>query len=545
MDPIEPLVDIHCHLIPAIDDGSEELGRNLGHGPHGSGRRHPHHRRHAASVGRLRRQRRRYHSRRTLELQRFLAEQGVPLAVLPGADVRIEAGMVSMLLAGSVLSLADRRRHVLLELPHEMYMPLEHLLAELKSAGMVGILSHPERNQGILATPHVVPPLVDAGCLMQVTAGSLLGAFGGRVQQYTETLITQGLAHFVSTDAHGTKNRRPLLREAYQRMAQLAGPEMALELCAAIRRPWRPGSPSPPAAARRSRRPKPAGLDGSEPADDLCRTNRGGTGSRADGPDHLGRDRLDRRHFSCRRLNPLRRPRHRAGRTNEPAAPLSAARISHCPSTKACSPSWPNCSSICRACSACRRGASRSKFTCFAANKRTAVIWGSGCRRFLIAGHCSSKAADPGKIYAYKSKDLAVDVRHECTHGLLHCVLPMVPLWLDEGLAEYFEVPEEQRAFANGHLKWTRLDGRIGRVPKLVQLEAKRDVSEMSGTDYRHAWAWCHFMLHGPPEARAELVDFLADIRAGTPPGKLSDRLERRLPGLDKRLAQHFKNWKR
>jgi hypothetical protein len=155
------------------------------------------------------------------------------------------------------------------------------------------------------------------------------------------------------------------------------------------------------------------------------------------------------------------------------------------------------------------------------------------------------KGSGPGKIYAYQSKELAVDVRHECTHGLLHSALPMVPLWLDEGLAEYFEVPEDQRAFGNPHLKWVRLDARLGRIPKLAQIEAKREVSEMSSTDYRHAWAWTHFMLHGPPEAREELIKFLADIRANNPPGKLSERLERRLPGVDKRLADHFKNWKR
>ncbi len=155
------------------------------------------------------------------------------------------------------------------------------------------------------------------------------------------------------------------------------------------------------------------------------------------------------------------------------------------------------------------------------------------------------KGGGPGKVYAYQSKDLAVDVRHESTHGLLHSVLPLVPLWLDEGLAEYFEVPDDQRAFGNPHLKWIRLDARLGRIPKLVQIEAKRDVSEMNSTDYRHAWAWTHFMLHGPPEAHEELVKFLADIRASNPPGKLSERLERRLPGVDKRIADHFKNWKR
>ncbi len=155
------------------------------------------------------------------------------------------------------------------------------------------------------------------------------------------------------------------------------------------------------------------------------------------------------------------------------------------------------------------------------------------------------KGAGPGKVYAYQSKDLAVDVRHESTHGLLHSALPLVPLWLDEGLAEYFEVPEDQRAFGNPHLKWVRLDSRLGRIPKLAQIEAKRELSEMSSTDYRHAWAWAHFMLHGPPEAHEELLKFLAEIRTGSPPGKLSERLERRLPGVDKRIAEHFKNWKR
>jgi hypothetical protein len=155
------------------------------------------------------------------------------------------------------------------------------------------------------------------------------------------------------------------------------------------------------------------------------------------------------------------------------------------------------------------------------------------------------KGSGPGKVYAYQSKDLAVDVRHESTHGLLHSVLPMVPLWLDEGLAEYFEVPEDQRAFANPHLKWIRLDARLGRIPKLAQIEAKRDLAEMTSADYRHAWAWTHFMLHGPTEAREELVKFLGDIRANNPPGKLSERLERRLPGVDTRIADHFTNWKR
>jgi protein-tyrosine phosphatase len=168
---------------------------------------------------------------RTAELQKFLNDQKIPLKVLPGGDVRIEAGMVRMIREGKVMSLADHQKHVLLELPHEMYIPLERLLAELAAAKMVGILSHPERNQGILAAPQVLRPLVEAGCLLQVTAGSLVGAFGPHIQKFTEDLIVQGLVHFVSTDAHSPKNRRPLLRRAFEHVAEITDFETATDLC--------------------------------------------------------------------------------------------------------------------------------------------------------------------------------------------------------------------------------------------------------------------------------------------------------------------------
>jgi hypothetical protein len=76
-------------------------------------------------------------------------------------------------------------------------------------------------------------------------------------------------------------------------------------------------------------------------------------------------------------------------------------------------------------------------------------------------------------------------------------------------------------------------------------LEKKDDLSGMRGKDYRSAWAWVHFMLHGPPEARQELVGFFGDIRAHTPPGRLSGRLNRRVPHLSRRFADHFRGWNR
>ena len=152
---------------------------------------------------------------------------------------------------------------------------------------------------------------------------------------------------------------------------------------------------------------------------------------------------------------------------------------------------------------------------------------------------------DVAMVFAYRSKEFAVDVRHECTHALLHASLPMVPLWLDEGLAEYFEISPAKRAFDNPHISSVRWSTRLGTYTKMEKLERVGDLSRMGGSEYRNAWAWVHFMLHGPTEAHDELVRFLADIQAQTPPGLLSRRLAQRLPDLERRFAQHYRRWRR
>lgn len=154
------------------------------------------------------------------------------------------------------------------------------------------------------------------------------------------------------------------------------------------------------------------------------------------------------------------------------------------------------------------------------------------------------KARGPGIVLAYLHSGLATDVRHEGTHALLHAALPMVPLWLDEGLAEYFEVAPKERARGNSHLTSVRWAARFGIVPKLDELEQFDGIDDMDSSDYRHAWAWVHFMFHGSREGHAELVRYLEDIRNAVPPGQLSDRLRRRLPDVERHFIEHFRSWK-
>jgi protein-tyrosine phosphatase len=167
---------------------------------------------------------------RTQRLQRFLVRHGISLKVLPGADVRVEPDLVSRIRQGEVVTLADHGRHVLLELPHERYVPLDNVLDSLAQHAMTGILSHPERNQGLLREPETVSALVRRGCLMQVTAASLMGTYGTRARDFAEQMLSDGNVHFVATDAHGPKTRRPFLRPAFERVCCLAGDATAIDL---------------------------------------------------------------------------------------------------------------------------------------------------------------------------------------------------------------------------------------------------------------------------------------------------------------------------
>lgn len=151
------------------------------------------------------------------------------------------------------------------------------------------------------------------------------------------------------------------------------------------------------------------------------------------------------------------------------------------------------------------------------------------------------KGRGPGMVFAHQGTDFEVDVRHESTHALLHASFETVPLWLDEGIAEYFEVPKEKRSSENPHLATIRALLRQGTLPRLDALEGITDLKDMGRDEYRDAWAWVHFMIHGPREAHAELISYLKDCQDGSDPEKLASRLRRRVPDLERRMTEHFK----
>jgi len=100
-----------------------------------------------------------------------------------------------------------------------------------------------------------------------------------------------------------------------------------------------------------------------------------------------------------------------------------------------------------------------------------------------------------------------------------------VPLWLDEGLAEYFEVPPDREGNNAQHVRQLRQAWSNGRQPNLTRLESLGQVQQMTPAEYREAWAWVHLMLQGSPEAKAVLVQYLQLLRTSPNPGPLQPRL--------------------
>jgi protein-tyrosine phosphatase len=223
--------DIHCHIVPSIDDGAADLATALAMArqavedgtstviatPHQLGGNH-HITADAIRGG-------------VSTLKRELETAGIPLTVLPGADVRIEPELPALLKNGTVVTLADRGRHVLLELPHDIYVPIEPLLQALNKQGLTGILSHPERNRGLMAAPQIIESLVARGCLMQITAGSLLGGFGSTAKRIATNCVQKRLVHFVASDAHDTVRRPFGLATAFAAISALADESLAMTVC--------------------------------------------------------------------------------------------------------------------------------------------------------------------------------------------------------------------------------------------------------------------------------------------------------------------------
>jgi tRNA A-37 threonylcarbamoyl transferase component Bud32 len=144
-------------------------------------------------------------------------------------------------------------------------------------------------------------------------------------------------------------------------------------------------------------------------------------------------------------------------------------------------------------------------------------------------------------VFTHWGQSVREDLRHEYTHGLLHSAMKRVPLWLDEGLAEYFEVSGPQPGGINREYA-TKLSALLaqGWRPNLKRLEGLGDDAQMRRSDYQEAWAWVHFMLHGSPEGKHVLLSYLKDLRNSPDPKPISKRLSLECPDFQERSMSYM-----
>jgi protein-tyrosine phosphatase len=224
------VIDLHCHILPGIDDGAADMDVSVAMArafvadgvttvactPHilpgvynntGPGI--------LTAI-------------ETLQLALTLA--GVPLTLVSGADVHLVPNMAGGLKSGALLSLAGTR-YVLVEPPHHVMPPrLENAFFDLLSSGYVPILTHPERLTWIKDHYDTVCKLATNGVLLQVTGGSLTGAFGKSARYWADRLLDEGRVHILATDSHDVTRRPPELSRARDYVAKKFGDREAVKM---------------------------------------------------------------------------------------------------------------------------------------------------------------------------------------------------------------------------------------------------------------------------------------------------------------------------
>jgi protein-tyrosine phosphatase len=224
------LIDLHCHLLPGIDDGAKTLDLSLAMARMASADGittiacTPHilpgvYNNSGPAI------------RAAVALLRdAIAQAGIPIRLLTGADVHIAPDLVAQLRDGRALTLNDTR-YFLLEPPHHVLPPrLEDHIFGLQTAGFVPILTHPERLSWLDQHYDSVKRLVYSGVLMQLTAGSLMGRFGRRPRYWAERMLDEGFCSLLASDGHNTEQRAPRLAEGRDIVARRLGEEEAMNV---------------------------------------------------------------------------------------------------------------------------------------------------------------------------------------------------------------------------------------------------------------------------------------------------------------------------
>lgn len=218
------MIDIHCHILPGVDDGAKHMEESLSmaraavkNGIH-TIIATPHHKN-----GIYNNPRKSVLADLKL-LNKRIEEENIPLSIVPGQEVRIYGEVIEGIEQEEILTVNETSRYVLIELPaNDVPLYTRQLLFDIQMNDYVPIIVHPERNTVLREQPSKLYEFVKNGALTQITAGSLIGKFGTKIESFTKELIEHNLTHFVASDAHNLRSRPFNMKEATQEIKKRYG----------------------------------------------------------------------------------------------------------------------------------------------------------------------------------------------------------------------------------------------------------------------------------------------------------------------------------
>ncbi|MCX7155346.1 MAG: capsular biosynthesis protein [Rhodocyclales bacterium] len=227
------MIDLHCHLLPGIDDGPETLESALQLARHAvaSGIRfsmvtpHMHAGRYENRAANI--------QRATEDFQRELDAHGIALRLRAAAEVRLDHEVLAWVVEGQVPFVGrwEGENVMLLELPHS-HVPVgaDKLVEWLLKQGIRPMIAHPERNKDIMRSIDKLLPFIRLGCLLQVTAGAVAGAFGEGARARAVDLLGKGWVTVLASDAHNLEARPPELEPGRIAAAAIVGEDESWNL---------------------------------------------------------------------------------------------------------------------------------------------------------------------------------------------------------------------------------------------------------------------------------------------------------------------------
>lgn len=163
------------------------------------------------------------------QLRQRLRENQLDVVIYAGGEVYMSPDVIARMERGELLTYCDAGRYMLLEMPaSEIPAYAVQVIADLRAMGVTPIIAHPERNIGIIEKPQRAEELVQHGALLQVNGSSLRS--DNAVRRAAKYLFTRGLVHFLATDAHGVRRRRPRLQNYVRVVEGWIGPAAADKL---------------------------------------------------------------------------------------------------------------------------------------------------------------------------------------------------------------------------------------------------------------------------------------------------------------------------